>query len=973
MDLLNEIKDNLNLKIFHNDKFLDKVILTPFNILHLNIQSLRNKLTTFTNFIQFSKTIFHVIVLSETHIKKDESHFFNLPNYQAIHCTREGKLSGGVSIFVRKDFSEFDVIHSLDFEFNSSLLIELTRPKIKILGIYKYRNCNFSNFTNHLNKVLEEYSNCLVIGDFNIDLFTISSDQNVKRYFDLIVSSGYIFLNPLSEPSRVDITRNSSTLIDHCFSDLPLKFSQYEFTCYIDKLFGDHKAFLIAINSNILHTHKNIRNIKITHTNHAAIQRERAIENITYNDFPSFQNGLAEVLENHTTIQIKRDRFRKPFMNSEILTLCTIRQNYFSLKMRFPWSDLARTRYKFYRNLVTKKINEAKRKFYDRRFKHNADDPKKFWRIVNNLLTNSDGSPDINCKSLIVNGSHTTNRLNIANSFNQFFTTIATNIKNSIKINQLHFELLHDQETYNVFTPIHNDDLKATEEDISHTISRLKNSFSSDYNNFSNNLFKTHIKSLSPPITNLINKCMSEGVFPDCLKIAKISPVYKQAGSSKDPNNYRPLAENSLLGKCFEDFILSKLTAHLKKNKIINDNQFGFTHGSSTEVATIHLLSEIYNNIDKGKKTAVVFIDLSKAFDCIDHKLLISKLTKLKLPSLLFNVLQSYLSDRYQYVIIDDVKSSLLPVVTGVFQGSKIAASLFIIYINSIFTLPLRGTLILYADDIALIYGATDVHTLKNWIEDDLTLINCWVENHFMKINIPKTKYIFFTGRAHNDPFISNGLNISLNNIRIERVEYYNYLGLLIDEKLSFKQHVESIRSRIISTSFAIKRIRPFITLHTAKQIYFCRIQSLLIYLNSCWNTTTKTDIENLAICQRKVLRFIFQKPYDSPSKNLFTNKILPLSHLNIYQNCILTFKLYRKLLRSNIEVNIRREITNRETKQSDNFYIPVSRSWAGRNDFFKRGFDEFNKLPAELKKVRTIGKFKEMLKEYLIACYLGT
>jgi hypothetical protein len=973
LQVVNEIQSNLDLKISYGGSFLDKKIQTHFNILHLNIQSLRNKLTTFSNFVQYSKTTYHVIVLSETHIKKDESQFFDIPCYKAVHCTREGRMSGGVSIFVRKDFSDFEILHSLDFELNSSLLIELCRFKIKILGFYRYRNCDFNNFINHITKVLDENSQSLVIGDFNIDLFTTSSSSSAKQYHDLIISSGYLFLNPFTEPSRVDPTRNSATLIDHCYSDLPLHFPHYNFTCFIDDVLGDHKAFLISINTQSAPPPPFVKKIKITKTDHAAIQKDKAIENIIYSDFETFQKDLADTFGKYTCTSIKTNRFRKPFMNVEILTLITIRQNYFKLTRRYPWSNKANTRYKYYRNEVNVKIHAAKKSFYDKRFLNNSDDPKGFWRTVNNLLTNSDGKKTSTCKSLIVHGRETTNRYNIVNAFNRFFTTIAADIKQSITINSLHFELLHDQETYTILQPISNDDLKTSEAEVALTISRLKNSFSCDTNNFSNNLFKTHIHSLALPIANLINKSISEGTFPSCLKIAKVSPLYKLSGSSKDPSNYRPLAENSLLGKCFEDFLLEKLTSHLNKNKIINANQFGFTRGSSTEVATIHLLSEVYNQLDKRKQTAVIFIDLTKAFDSIDHGLLLNKLTKLKLPSLLFAVLESYLTNRKQFVIIDDVKSSLLDVLTGVFQGSKLAACLFIIYINSIFTLPLRGSLILYADDIALIYGATDAETLKQWIEDDLTLINCWVENHFMKINLQKTKYIYFTGRARNDFFISNDINLSLNNTRLERVEFFDYLGLLIDENLNFKHHLEFIRSRMISTSFAIKRIRPFITLHTAKQLYFCRIQSLLIYLNSCWNVAYLTDIENLARCQRKVLRFIFQKPYDSPSKALFSNKILPLSHLNNFQTCILTFKLARNMLRSNIQVSVRREITNRETKQSDDFYIPVSKSWAGRSDFFKRGFDEFNKLPAELKKIKTIGRFKEELKEHLYQLYQKT
>lgn len=166
--------------------------------------------------------------------------------------------------------------------------------------------------------------------------------------------------------------------------------------------------------------------------------------------------------------------------------------------------------------------------------------------------------------------------------------------------------------------------------------------------------------------------------------------------------------------------------------------------------------------------------------------------------------------------------------------------------------------------------------------------------------------------------------------------------------------------------SFAIKRIRPFISLHTAKQLYFSRIHSHLIYLNSCWCVGNKTEIERLARGQRKVLRFVYQKAYDSHSIELFSNKILSLNYLNPYQTLLLTYKIVRGLLRSNIEINIKRSITNRDTRQSSEYYIPNSRTAHGPKNFFKRGLDIFNKLPSHLRAIRSLEKFKCELREYL-------
>lgn len=467
-------------------------------------------------------------------------------------------------------------------------------------------------------------------------------------------------------------------------------------------------------------------------------------------------------------------------------------------------------------------------------------------------------------------------------------------------------------------------------------------------------------------MTTLINLSITEGSFPQCLKIAKVSPLFKQSGSKKDTNSYRPVAINPLPGKCFEAILLDRLQTHLKKNNVINKNQFGFTKGSNTEVATVHLLSEIYNNIDKKRFTSVLFLDLTKAFDCVNHDILIGKLRKLQIPSQLLNVLSSYLSDRFQYVEINETKSAKLPVFDGVFQGSKLAACLFIIYINNIFSLPLKGKSILYADDIALVYGTSDPIELKKWMEEDLILIKCWLENHFLKINLQKTKYIYFNGRARNDPFIPGALNVLYDGTIVERVESFDYLGLTIDEKLNFRHHVEKVRSRTLSMCFALRRIRNYISLETANQLYFSYVHSLFIYMNSCWNVSSITTIDLLVKCQKKILRIIHVRPPRFPSKELFSQKILPIAYLNQYQTLLLTFKMIKNIYRSNIEVKIRENVTNRITRQSTDFYIPHSISQSGRNDFFKRGFDSFNRLPPEIKRIRCLEEFKSSLKSYL-------
>lgn len=344
---------------------------------------------------------------------------------------------------------------------------------------------------------------------------------------------------------------------------------------------------------------------------------------------------------------------------------------------------------------------------------------------------------------------------------------------------------MHDFEQYSITTPFQCPE--ATNDELLFILSNLSNSSAKDSNGASNALFKKYRVALCEHLAKLINDCIKESIFPDCLKIAKVIPLFK-SGDKTDPNNYRPIAITPIDAKCFESVILERIETHLKNNDILCKYQFGYTKNSNCESAVLHVLNRIYQNVEKKLFTAAVFIDLSKAFDCIMHPLLELKLSKLGFSDDFLQLLKSYLSDRYQYVEIDEEKSSLLRIKKGVFQGSTLAAVLFLIYINSIFTLPLHGKLFLFADDKTIVYGAPTLSELKQNIEYDLNILQIWLNNHFMKMNIRKTKFILFHGRTKLDFFTTQSFAISLNGETIERVSFFQYLGFWMDEDLSFKK-----------------------------------------------------------------------------------------------------------------------------------------------------------------------------------------
>ena len=477
--------------------------------------------------------------------------------------------------------------------------------------------------------------------------------------------------------------------------------------------------------------------------------------------------------------------------------------------------------------------------------------------------------------------------------------------------------------------------------------------------------------SLSDPISKLINNCLKNNVFPRCLKVAKVIPLFK-SGDKTDVNNYRPIAISPIDSKCFESVILNRIENHLENNLILCKYQFGYTKKSNCESAVLHVMNQIYLNKDKRLLTCAVFIDLSKAFDSLHHPLLKAKLRKLQFSNSFLFLLESYLSDRYQYVEIDGVKSPMMKIEKGVFQGSKLAAILFLIYINSIFNLPLNGKLFLYADDIALIYGVSNHSELKLKVEYDLKVLDIWFTNHYLKMNIKKTNYVLFEGKARLDYF-QNPLNIKLNNQLIERVESFKYLGFWIDEALSFEKHIKHVKSKIVSMTFAIKRIRQNISQKTALQLYFAHINSHLLYMNPFWSVANTTTIDTLATAQRKCLRFVYNRYSFSPSCELFSERILPLIQLNQYNTLMLAFKLSNNFLLNNVELRLVSDLHDYQTRQRNHFYVENYRTRFGYANFFSHGLLAYNNLNAPLRNIRTLGRFKRELRYQLLNDYLRT
>jgi hypothetical protein len=466
-------------------------------------------------------------------------------------------------------------------------------------------------------------------------------------------------------------------------------------------------------------------------------------------------------------------------------------------------------------------------------------------------------------------------------------------------------------------------------------------------------------------LTTLINNAIKSNTFPDCLKVGVISPIHKN-GSKTNAENYRPITVLPIFAKVFEYAIKRRLEDHLHVNDILAPSQFGYTKFSNTELAVAHVLNDIYKSVDVGAATSLTCLDLSSAFDCVIHSIMIKKLRKLKLAPSFLSLLKSYFQNRIQMVKIDDQFSNSRSVIYGVAQGGVCSGILFNLYINSINKVTLNSSLMLYCDDISLVTSAATPTLLKQYLEEDLKRISIWLKCHFLFPNERKTKYLMFHNKRRHENFHELALNIRFNGTIIERVEHTKLLGLEIDETLSFSYHIYQLQKKIVSFIFALKRIRSLISDKTALTLYFAYIHSRLSYMNVIWATIPKYLMDSIEIIQRKALRIVLCKERLCSRTELYSEKILPVSVQCKLSAAILTFKIINNTAKTNVLIEYANQRHGHATRNANNIVIQRTATQLGAANFFIRAFSEFNAIPPEIKKFVSLNLFKSHYREHL-------
>ena len=464
----------------------------------------------------------------------------------------------------------------------------------------------------------------------------------------------------------------------------------------------------------------------------------------------------------------------------------------------------------------------------------------------------------------------------------------------------------------------------------------------------------------------IFNTVVSTGIYPNPLKISCVSPIFKK-DSSLDLKNYRPISCLPLLNIIIEKLLHLRFYNFLEKHNLLFKNQFGFRRNHSTSDAVLNLLDRIYDAFESGEYFGTVMLDLSKAFDTVDHEILLFKLYNYGFRGQVYELIKSYLSDRRQFVYCNEKISTTLPVSVGVPQGSVLGPLLFLIYINDMPSVLVNGaSVVQYADDTTLYFSAARIDDLSNELTVNLCKIKTWFDSNYLSLNITKTYFTIFTNKT-----IPQDISINLNGQKIEYSPNPTFLGITLDQKLTFNRHINHIKSKV-SRSIGILWKVNYLPGDVLKRLYYTLIYPYFLYCLLAWGSASKTMINLLFMKQKKIVRIISKSNYLDSSNPIFKElSILKLEDLfklyctefmfkTLHEN---RYDFFRDKIES-FQINLPYNTRNTQLR------LPIVRLNRSKQNIVYQGISMWNKIPNYIKSSKTSSSFKKNLKINIIETY---
>ena len=612
----------------------------------------------------------------------------------------------------------------------------------------------------------------------------------------------------------------------------------------------------------------------------------------------SFLTKFDEILDKHMPLKklskIALKRKTKPWVTQDIVNKIRLKSKTYEkyIKCKDTQINLKHVlfeEYKLLKNEITSLLRRSKKDYYRKYFTKNKKDIRKTWEGIKEIINLK--SSKIKTPTFIKdNNLIHSDDMSISNCFNDYFSSIAEKILRNRKYEgrKSHRDFL--------MNPLRNSFVirECDRFEVESVISTLKKQKAIGPNSIPTDILLMLKSDISITLSKIFNISLSTGVFPDKLKISKTIPVFKK-GDHHLTSNYRPISLLSNLNKVLEKIMFDRTYNFFEKYKCIYDLQFGFRRKYSTEHALIKITESIRSALDTGKTACGVFIDLQKAFDMVNHSILIDKLCHYGIRGTALNWFRSYLSDRKQFVSINGINSQLNTVSHGVPQGSVLGPLLFLIYINDLHAAIRFSSVYHFADDTNLLNISSSIKRTQKQVNTDLKLLYKWLLANKISLNCSKTELIIFHKVGQKLDF---NLKIKLNRHKIYPSDSIKYLGVYLDSTLSSAAHNKVLTSKLRRANGLLSKIRHYVTKDELNSIYYALFSSHLTYGVQIWGQQQNRQTEAAYRLQKRALRIMNFKDINATSNPLFKdNNILKLDDLVKVKNVIFIHDFVNKSL----------------------------------------------------------------------------
>ena len=806
------------------------------------------------------------------------------------------------------------------------------------------------------------FSNLILVGDFNVNFLSTTNSPHYSHLTHIL--SAFSLTQIVDEPTHHD-PNGASSLIDLALLSSP-------------QLLRDCSIVPPLINSTAtkrfhlgIHFELNCRSDPPPGRKRRAVWQyhladfDRASQLLSQLDLDNlfcdadidtcwdrWKTSFLDIMDSCIPKSTLPDKRSVPWLTKEVVQAIRKRDYYFK-KAKRTGDISARDRYNQLRNSIVSQLRQLKKDFF-RKFENGSD--SEFWKAARLLddrrtsfLNLADGSDivtsDVTKAELLNN--------HFANSFNKEVPPI-------------------DESPSPLSTSRNSelDDLLCSEEEVFCLLSNIDSTKSCGPDLISGKMLKSTASAITPAVTLLFNKSLTLGKVPRDWKIARVTPIPKSS-KKVDPSNFRPVSLLSILSKILERHLHHYLLDDLEHRDVLSDHQWGYLKGRSTTGALISAVDSWHKTLENRSDICAVFLDLSKAFDKVPHRLLMDKLAALNINAYLLQWLWDYLSNRSQYVAVNGTASHLTRVTSGVPQGSVLGPLLFLIYINDITdNHSLNCSLSLYADDI-LLYRTINSQRDFTLLQQDINALQRWCNQNIMKFNVSKCKYMIISRKLSP---LQPQAPLVIETTPLVRVSEFKYLGVWLSEKLDWSYHIQAITKTAVKTvGMLYRRFYKFASTQTLVKMYTTVVRPLLEYAAPVWDPHQQSLKAALERVQKLAIRMC-AKDWSASYYDLLSDFNLP------------TLNERRKLLKLSFFYQI----------QNGHFHCPSSSVHLNPMDLRLRNHDStrlaiggpaphtcsydasfypdavrlWNELPSEVRLVGSVSSFKKAVINYWNDCY---